>query len=45
VRHADVGGELALEALRLRPGGDPAALERVDDLVDLLLADGGTLEG
>jgi hypothetical protein len=39
-RRAGVGGEVALEALGLRAGGDPARAQRVDDLVDLHLADG-----
>ena len=36
---ADVGGELLLESLGLRPGRDPARPQGVDDLGDLLLAD------
>ena len=42
---AEEGGEVGLEALRLRPGGDPAGLQRVDHLGDFLVADVGQGKG
>ena len=44
-RVAEESGEIVFETLGLRPGRDPAGAQRVDDLVDLLLADLGQGEG
>ena len=41
----EVIGELTLELFRLRPGREPAAFERVNDLVDFLSANAGFVEG
>jgi Fe-S-cluster containining protein len=40
-RRAEEGGEVLLEAARLRAGGDPAGFQGVDDLGDFLVADLG----
>ena len=40
-----IGGELALELLRFWPGGEPAALQGIDDLINFFGADAGFVEG
>ena len=45
VAAADVVGERRGEALDLRPGRDPAGAQRVDELADLLFAEGRAGEG
>jgi hypothetical protein len=44
-RLAQEGAEIGFEARRLRPGGDPAGLQRVHHLGDFLVADVGQGEG
>ena len=44
-RVTEKGPEILFEALRLGAGGDPAALQRIDDLGNLVLADLGQGEG